>query len=155
VTDPRTRAALDPTDKAIIEQLQHDGRRPYTRIGKEVGLSEAAVRQRVQRLIEAGVMQIVAVTDPKSVGFLRQAMIGVKVTGDVTGVADALAAMPEVEYVVMTAGAMDLLLEVVVEDDERLLELLNTKIRRLEGVQITETVIYLHIHKQTYQWGTR
>jgi len=155
VTEPRSRPALDAIDKAIIEQLQDDGRRPYTRIGTEVGLSEAAVRQRVQRLIEAGVMQIVAVTDPKSVGFLRQAMIGVKVSGDVTGVADALAAMPEVEYVVMTAGAMDLLLEVVVEDDERLLELLNTKIRRLDGVQITETVIYLHIHKQTYQWGTR
>ena len=155
MTEPRSRPALDAIDKAIIEQLQDDGRRPYTRIGTEVGLSEAAVRQRVQRLIEAGVMQIVAVTDPRSVGFLRQAMIGVKVTGDVTGVADALAAMPEVEYVVMTAGAMDLLLEVVVEDDERLLELLNTKIRRLDGVQITETVIYLHIHKQTYQWGTR
>ncbi len=155
MTEPRSRPALDAIDKAIIEQLQDDGRRPYTRIGTEVGLSEAAVRQRVQRLIEAGVMQIVAVTDPKSVGFLRQAMIGVKVSGDVTGVADALAAMPEVEYVVMTAGAMDLLLEVVVEDDERLLELLNTKIRRLDGVQITETVIYLHIHKQTYQWGTR
>jgi Lrp/AsnC family transcriptional regulator, regulator for asnA, asnC and gidA len=146
---------VDDIDKAIIEQLQEDGRRPYTRIATRVGLSEAAVRQRVQRLIETGVMQIVAVTDPTSVGFLRQAMIGMKVTGDVMAAADALAAMPEVEYVVVTAGATDLLVEVVVEDDDRLLELLNTKIRRLDGVQITETLIYLHIHKESYQWGTR
>jgi len=155
MNDPRGRPSLDDIDKAIIEQLQHDGRRPYTHIARQVGLSEAAVRQRVQRLIESGVMQIVAVTDPKSVGFLRQAMIGVKVTGDVMRVADALAALPEVEYVVVTAGAFDLLVEVVVEDDEGLLDLLNGKIRRLDGVQMTETFIYLHIHKETYQWGTR
>jgi len=155
VTVPRGRAPLDDIDKAIIEQLQEDGRRPYTRMAKEVGLSEAAVRQRVQRLIETGVMQIVAVTDPTSVGFLRQAMIGLKVSGDVMAAADALAAMPEVEYVVVTAGGVDLLVEVVVEDDDRLLELLNRKIRRLDGVQVTETLIYLRIHKESYQWGTR
>jgi Lrp/AsnC family transcriptional regulator for asnA, asnC and gidA len=155
MTVARGGVALDGTDKAIIEQLQQDGRRPYTHIAKKVGLSEAAVRQRVQRLIESGVMQIVAVTDPKSVGFLRQAMIGVKVSGDVMAVADALAALPEVEYVVVTAGALDLLVEVVVEDDEGLLELLNAKVRTLDGVQVTETFIYLHIHKETYHWGTR
>ena len=155
MTVARGGVALDHTDKAIIEQLQQDGRRPYTHIAKKVGLSEAAVRQRVQRLIESGVMQIVAVTDPKSVGFLRQAMIGVKVSGDVMAVADALAALPEVEYVVVTAGALDLLVEVVVEDDEGLLELLNAKVRTLDGVQVTETFIYLHIHKETYHWGTR
>jgi len=152
---PAVRAVLDDVDKAIIEQLQQDGRRPYTHIAPNVGLSEAAVRQRVQRLIDAGVMQIVAVTDPASVGFLRQAMIGIKVGGDVMKVADAMAALPEVEYVVVVAGGLDLLVEVVVEDDERLLELLNAKIRRIRGVQATETFIYLRTHKETYQWGTR
>jgi len=155
MTGPRGGVVPDAIDKAIIEQLQEDGRRPYTQIAKRVGLSEAAVRQRVQRLTDAKVMQIVAVTDPKSVGFTRQAMIGVKVNGDVMAAADALAAFAEVEYVVVTAGSIDLLVEVVVEDDERLLELLNAKVRRLKGVQITETFIYLHIHKETYQWGTR
>ena len=67
---------LDAVSKAIIEQLQTDGRRSYAEIGKAVGLSEAAVRQRVQKLTESGVMQVVAVTDPMQLGFYRQAMIG-------------------------------------------------------------------------------
>jgi len=155
VTASRGRPPVDDLDKAIIEQLQEDGRRAYTQVARSVGLSEAAVRQRVQRMIESGVMQIVAVTDPTAVGFARQAMIGVKVSGDVMAAADALAALPDVEYVVVTAGAIDLLVEVVAEDDAGLLELLNTKIRRLPGVQVTETLIYLRVHKESYQWGTR
>ncbi|HAM02957.1 MAG TPA: AsnC family transcriptional regulator [Acidimicrobiaceae bacterium] len=144
---------LDDVDRRIIAELQVDGRRPYTQIAPSVGLSEGAVRQRVQRLVDAGVMQIVAVTDPRVLGFGRQAMIGLKVEGDTRLVADALAAMPEVEYVVLTAGATDVLAEVVVEDDERLIDLLNEKIRKLAGVRETETTIYLRIHKETYQWG--
>ena len=105
-------------------------------------------------LIDAGVMQIVAVTDPRVLGFNRQAMIGLKIEGDTRRVAEAVADMHEVEYVVLTAGALDLLIEVVVEDDEHLLELLNEKIRPIEGVQTTETYIYLRIHKESYQWGT-
>jgi Lrp/AsnC family transcriptional regulator for asnA, asnC and gidA len=145
---------LDEIDRRIIEQLQADGRKPYTQMAPAVGLSEAAVRQRVQRLIDAGVMQIVAVTDPRVLGFSRQAMIGLKVEGDTRRVAEAVADLTEVEYVVLTAGALDLLLEVVVEDDEHLLELLNEKIRKIEGVRTTETYIYLRIHKESYQWGT-
>lgn len=146
---------LDATDKAIIEQLQQDGRRPYTRIGKAVGLSEAAVRQRVAHLVEAGVMQIVAVTDPLTLGFERMAMIGVKVEGDVRIAADKVAAIPEVDYVVICAGSFDMLLEVVCEDDEALFALLNDKIRAVPGVRATETFIYLQLRKQTYSWGTR
>lgn len=147
--------ALDPIDKAIIEQLQQDGRRPYTRIGKAVGLSEAAVRQRVAQLVDAGVMQIVAVTDPLMLGFERMAMIGVKVEGDVRVAADKVAAIPEVDYVVVTAGSFDLLLEVVCEDDDALFSLLNDKIRAIPEVRATETFIYLQLRKQTYSWGTR
>jgi len=147
------KAALDEVDKRIIEQLQQDGRRPYTQIAPAVGLSEAAVRQRVQRLIDSGVMQIVGVTDPKMVGYGRQAMIGLSVDGDTRKIADAVAALDEVVYVVLTAGSLDLLVEVVVEDDERLLDLLNKKIRTIEGVRDTETFMYLRIHKETYAWG--
>src|SRR5881398_4120649 len=93
----RNQMALDDVSKAIIEQLQQDGRRSYAAIGKVVGLSEAAVRQRVQRLIDSGVMQIVAVTDPMELGFARQAMIGLTVEGPLEPVADALAAMQEIE----------------------------------------------------------
>ena len=144
---------LDDVDKRIIEQLQQDGRRPYTQIAPAVGLSEAAVRQRVQRLIDSGVMQIVGVTDPKMVGFGRQAMIGLTVEGDTREIADAVAAFDEVVYVVLTAGSLDVLVEVVVRDDEHLLDLLNHKIRTIEGVRDTETFMYLRIHKETYAWG--
>jgi len=141
--------------KAIIEQLQEDGRQSYATIAKRVGLSEAAVRQRVQRLLDQEVMQIVAVTDPLQVGFRRQAMIGIRVEGDLTMVAEKLGAMPEVSYVVITAGSFDLLAEVVCEDDEQLLELLTHQIRTLPGVQVTETFVYLKLNKQHYNWGTR
>ena len=148
-------AALDDVDRRIVTELQHDGRKPFTQIAPVVGLSEAAVRQRVQRLLHDGVVQIVAVADPRVLGFDRQAMVGIRVEGDIRRVADALAEMPEVEYVVLTAGSLDLLAEVVVESDERLVELLNDKIRALPGVRETETWIYLRIHKETYEWGRR
>lgn len=151
----RTAIALDDTSKAIIEQLQADGRRSYADIGRSVGLSEAATRQRVQRLVDSGVMQIVAVTDPMQLGFARQAMIGIKVTGDVSVVADALAELPSVSYVVMTAGSFDLLAEVVCASDDELIGILNRDIRGLDGVVSTETFVYLKLHKQLYDWGTR
>jgi Lrp/AsnC family transcriptional regulator, regulator for asnA, asnC and gidA len=146
---------LDEISKAIVEQLQQDGRRSYAAIAKAVGLSEAAVRQRVQRLLEAGVMQIVAVTDPTTLGFLRWAMVGLRVDGDLSVVADKLAAIPEVDYVVITAGSFDILAEVVCEDDAHLLRLLNDEIRALPQVRGTETFVYLRLAKQTYTWGTR
>ena len=151
----RDSSLLDATSKAIIEQLQDDGRRPYAAIGKAVGLSEAAVRQRVQRLIDNGVMQIVAVTDPLEVGFARQAMIGIRVEGPVSAVADELAGMAEIDYVVVTAGSFDVMAEVVCESDEQLLDVLSTRIRTLPGVRSTETFVYLHLRKQTYSWGVR
>lgn len=146
---------LDSVSKAIIEQLQLDGRRSYAEIGKAVGLSEAAVRQRVQKLTESGVMQIVAVTDPMQLGFYRQAMIGIRVSGDTRVIADRLAAMASVDYVVLTAGNFDILAEVVCENDDELIDLLNSEIRTLEGVSSTETFVYLRLHKQLYDWGTR
>ena len=154
-TDRPPRPVLDDLSKRIIEQLQEDGRRAYATIGRAVGLSEAAVRQRVQRLIESGVMQVVAVTDPMQVGFSRQAMIGITVEGDIVAVADALAEIPQVDYVVVTAGSFDVLAEVVCEDDDSLLELLNDRVRALPGVRSTETFVYLRLRKQLYNWGTR
>ncbi len=147
--------SLDEVSKAIIEQLQQDGRRSYAAIGKVVGLSEAAVRQRVQRLVESGVMQVVAVTNPLELGFGRQAMIGIRVEGELEQVADALAAMDEVDYVVITAGSFDILVEVVVEDDHELLEVLSTRIRSIPSVRSTESFMYLSLRKQTYSWGVR
>ena len=146
---------LDELSKKIIEHLQVDGRQSYATIAKAVGLSEAAVRQRAQRMLEAGVMQIVAVTDPRQVGFARQAMIGLTVDGPLAPVADALVEMQAVDYVVTTAGSFDILAEVVCEDDHELLDLLNEQIRVIPGVRTTETFVYLRLDKQHYDWGTR
>ena len=147
-------AGLDDLSKQIVEQLQQDGRRSYAAIGKAIGLSEAAVRQRVQRLLDCGAMQIVAVTDPMTVGFRRQTMIGIRCGDDLERVADQLAGMDEIDYVVITAGSFDLLIEVVCEDDDQLLEILS-RVRSIPSVTTTETFVYLKLCKQTYSWGTR
>jgi Lrp/AsnC family transcriptional regulator for asnA, asnC and gidA len=151
MTDP----ILDDVNKQIIELLQRDGRMSYAALAKVVGLSEAAVRQRVQRLLDTGVMQIVAVTDPLTLGFARQVMVGLKVNGDMRPVAKSLSEIPEVDYVVICAGAYDLLAELVCVDDDHLLTLLNDRIRAIPGVTGTETFVYLKLAKQTYAWGTR
>ena len=145
---------LDDLSKQIIEQLQQDGRRSYAAIGKAVGLSEAAVRQRVQRLVDTGALQIVGVTDPLTLGFQRQAMIGIRCSGDLERVAAQLAGMDEIDYVVITAGSFDVLVEVVCEDDDQLLEILG-RLRSIPSVTTTETFVYLKLRKQTYSWGTR
>jgi Lrp/AsnC family transcriptional regulator for asnA, asnC and gidA len=150
-----TDLALDDINKQIIEHLQRDGRMSYAALAKTIGLSEAAVRQRVQRLLDGGMMQIVAVTDPLMLGFARQAMVGVKVTGDLRKTADLLAEIPEVDYVVICAGGYDLLVELVCTNDDHLLRLLNDAIRTVPGVTATETFMYLKLAKQSYAWGTR
>jgi Lrp/AsnC family transcriptional regulator for asnA, asnC and gidA len=150
-----TEPVLDEANKRIIELLQRDGRLSYASIAKIVGLSEAAVRQRVQRLLDNNVMQIVAVTDPLTLGFARQVMVGITVEGDTRPIAKALAEIPAVDYVVLCAGRYDLLVELVCTDDEHLLDLLNEQIRAISGVTGTETFLYLKLVKQTYAWGTR
>ena len=153
-------AALDPVplddiDKRIITELQLDGRLPYARLGPAVGLSQAAARQRVQRLIERGVMQVVAVTDPLALGFNLEAMIGIRADGDLRALARTLAAIDEIDYVVVTSGGYDVLVETVCEGTDELLDLLNDRIRTLPGVRSADAFPYLHLEKQTYAWGVR
>ena len=144
---------LDDKAKRIIELLQGDGRMSYSAIAKDVGLSEAAVRHRVQKLIEGGVVQIVAVTDPMQMGFARQAMIGIKVTGDVQEVAAKLGEMDELDYIVITTGRFDLLAELVATSDDELLDIISRRVSTIEGVVSTETFVYMRLVKQTYAWG--
>jgi len=147
---------VSPLDKRIIEHLQQDGRRPFTQIASDLGVSEAAVRARTNRLVERGVLQVVGVTDPLRLGFQQMAMIGIRCDRDMLiDVSEKIAEMPEVDYVVITAGTYDLLIETVCEDNEALLRFLAEKLRRIDGVRDTETFVYLRMVKQTYQWGTR
>ena len=143
-------------DKRILEHLQEDGRKPFTQIAAELGVSEAAVRARTNRLVERGIVQIVGVTDPLRLGFHQMAMIGVRCERNkLVEVADQIALLPEVDYVVITAGTFDILIEIACEDNAALLVFLNDRLRAIEGVRDTETFVYLRMVKQTYQWGTR
>jgi Lrp/AsnC family transcriptional regulator for asnA, asnC and gidA len=151
---PSAAPPLDEVGKAILRQLQEDGRRSYTAIGAAVGLSEAAVRQRVKALVDGGLLQIVAVTDPLTLGFGVMAGVGVTCTGDARTVADAVSAIDEVDYCVLTTGRFDLQLELVCRDNDHLLSVINDQIRSVHGVRETETSMYLRVHKQTYNYGT-
>jgi Lrp/AsnC family transcriptional regulator for asnA, asnC and gidA len=145
---------LDDKDKAIIRQLQVDGRMAYAQLAPLVGLSEAATRQRVNRLTERGVMSIVAVTDPLALGYGYQAMLGIQIDTEVAKTAEKLGQIDELEYVVIAAGRYDVLAEVVCRDADHLLGVIDEKIRRVSGVRTVETLTYLRIVKQQYDWGT-
>jgi len=152
----RSSEEVSELDKRIIEHLQEDGRRPFTQIAAHLGVSEAAVRARTSRLIERGILQIVGVTDPLKLGYDQMALVGVRCRGDrLMEAAEEIGKLPEVIYVVVTAGAFDLLVEAVCEDNEALLRFLAEKLRRVPGVESTETFVYLRIVKQTYQLGGR
>ena len=144
---------MDETNRAIVRLLQIDGRRAYADIAKEVGLSEAAVRQRVRRLLDTGVIQIVAVTDQIQMGYPRAAMVAISVDGEIQACADLISQIQEVDYLVSTAGGIDFFAEVYASDDDHLLTILN-RIRSIPGVRNAQTYLYFGIHKQTYQWGT-
>src|SRR6187455_339292 len=151
----RAAGEVSELDKRIIEHLQEDGRRPFTQIAADLGVSEAAVRARTNRLVERGFLQIVGVADPEKLGF-QQALIGVRCEpGKLLEVAEKLAELAEVDYVVVTAGRYDILIETVSEDNEGLLRFLNDRLQRIDGVRETETFTYLRLVKQTYQFGTR
>jgi Lrp/AsnC family transcriptional regulator for asnA, asnC and gidA len=150
------RPLLDDLDKSIIKALQMDGRRPYAQIGRELKVPEATVRQRAERLISRGVVQVVGVTDPLAMGFGQPAFIGLHVDGGrIEAVAEAVAALDEVTYVVITAGRFDMICEVVCEDNEHLLRVLSEDLARIDGVKSTETMVELRFVKESYRWGTR
>ncbi|MEV8608447.1 Lrp/AsnC family transcriptional regulator [Amycolatopsis sp. NPDC051373] len=153
VEELRAPKALDGTDRTLIALLQNDGRASFTALAKAVGLSEGAVRQRVQRLLRDDMMQIVAVTAPENVDLTRQAMIGVTVSGDPREVANRLSDLADVHQVVLCAGRFDLLASLLCRDDEHLLAVLGDQVRPIPGVTSTELFVYLKLAKQNYAWG--
>ena len=149
---PRRR--LDRLDTTIIEALQKDGREPFRRIAAVAGVSEATVRARYSRLCEDGILQVTAVTNPLGLGFEAEAMIGISASGSPQALADELSRWDEVDYVVITAGRFDVIIEVLCVDRRHLLEVTN-RIRALDGVHSTESFLYLELWKQLYDWGAR
>ena len=142
-------------DREIIAILQSDGRRSFTRVAEQVGVSESVVRYRVQRLERAGVLQIVAVADPLKVGFEFMAFIGIKVTpGRLEGVIAALVEVQETSYVANLAGSFDLIAEVICRDASHFAEVLTRKIQRISGIVDTQSFVELGIHKMSFGWAT-
>jgi Lrp/AsnC family transcriptional regulator for asnA, asnC and gidA len=148
------RVEFDAADKAIIRELQVDGRMAYAKLAPLVGLSEAATRQRVHRLVDRRVMEIVAVTDPAMLGLKHQSMVGINVNAHVQNIADQLAKIDAIDYLVVTAGRYDILAEVFCSDTEEFLSIVNDQIRPIVGITNLEILTYLDLAKQSYNWGT-
>ena len=150
VSTPRR---IDALDQGIVEALQANGRESCRAVAARRGVSEAAGRARDARRGDADHLQVVGVTNPLGLGF-EQALIGVKTAGSPQPVADEISTWAEADYVVITAGQYDLVVELVAEDRRDLLELTD-RMRALAGVVSTETFLYLDLVKQLYDWGTR
>jgi Lrp/AsnC family transcriptional regulator for asnA, asnC and gidA len=145
--------SIDAVDRAIIRELQDDGRASYADLGTSVGLSPPAVRQRMQRLIDSGLLQVVAVTDPLKLGLPVMALVGIAVDGDIREVADAVGSIDDVIYVVLTSGSFDLFAEVVCADMDQLFEVVNGRLKGIAGVRTTESFVYFDIHTHRFNWG--
>jgi Lrp/AsnC family transcriptional regulator for asnA, asnC and gidA len=145
---------LDRIDQRLIEALQKNGREPFRRIAAEVGVSEATIRARYQRLCEDNILQVTGVTNPLGLGFEAQAMVGSRTSGAPEPVAEEIARWDEAGYVVVTAGQFDILVELVCADRRQLLAVTN-RMRELDGVVSTESFLYLELWKQLYDWGAR
>ena len=150
-----TMMSLDDTDRKLIDALQRDGRASYADLAELVGLSPAATRLRVQRLLDAGVVQVVGVTNPLALGYPVMAALGVRVERNVRNVADRIADIEGVIYVVFTSGSFDLLVEVLCADSSRLLHVIDDEIRAIADVRSVESFTYFGIHTHRFVWGTR
>jgi len=145
-------ASLDDLDGRLIAALQDNGREKFRALAGQLGCSEATIRNRYSRLVDSGVMQVTAVTNPLGMGYDAMAMLGITVDGPPELVADQLATWQEAIYVVVVAGRFDVLVELVSRDRRDLLELI-TRVRTLEGVTTTETFVYLDLAKQLFDFG--
>jgi Lrp/AsnC family transcriptional regulator for asnA, asnC and gidA len=145
---------IDDIDRSIISHLQFDGRAPYTKIAEELDISEGAVRRRVSKLIDAGVMQIVAIVEPDKLGWNETGIIGITVQAHrIQEVAEAVSRLSEISYLVQAAGEFDLLAEVFCRDREHFVSFLNDKLQKIPGVERTQSFLILKMHKLSYRWG--
>lgn len=136
----RSRIELDSHDRALITELQRDGRAPFVELARRVGLSEKTVRARVTALLDGDVIRVVALTSPRSLGFNAIAMVGLTTdpATPASDVARAIAAIEGVDYVVVTTGRFSVIVEVITTDREALREIIETKIGATPGVRSME-----------------
>jgi Lrp/AsnC family transcriptional regulator for asnA, asnC and gidA len=154
MSEPETISSkIDDIDLQIIKILNEDGRTPFSQIAQQLDVSTGMIRQRYQRLVQDGVLQVVAVTNPLLMGFTTMAQIGAKVdVGRLQEIAEQIAAFEEVVYLVLITGSYDLHIEVVCRDKSHLMDFLTNKLYSVEGIKDSETFIYMHIAKEVYTW---
>jgi Lrp/AsnC family transcriptional regulator for asnA, asnC and gidA len=145
---------LDRLDRGIIAALQVDGRRAYSRIAAEVGVSESVIRYRVRRLEDAGILRIVGIADPMRMGFGLMALVGVKATvGRLDDICAQLERLSAVTHLVVTTGGFDVFVEVLCRDTAHFAEVLTERIGMIDGVTDTQSFLVLQVRKTSYDWG--
>jgi Lrp/AsnC family transcriptional regulator for asnA, asnC and gidA len=142
---------IDTIDRRLLDLLQRDGRMPFSKLAGEAGISRAAATERVRKLIQNGVLAIVAATDLMCLGYLVRTVMCRIEQGPRRTTARRLAALPEVTYCIVGAGSADLQLEIACRNPEHLAEVLE-KIAAVEGVRIVDTFEFLEMVKQSYGW---
>jgi Lrp/AsnC family transcriptional regulator, regulator for asnA, asnC and gidA len=146
---------LDPVDCELIRLLQRDGRIPNTVLAKKIGVSEATVRTRLNRLIQDEVIQIVAVSNPMKLGFEIVGIIRIHVDiHKIDHITRELKKLDALWFIVHTTGGTGIDAEFVVKDIQELNALIFEKINRIDGVNQTETSLILKYVKRNYDWGT-
>ena len=144
---------LDALDRKIIDALQQDGRRPYTTVARDLGVSEATIRKRVSRLQRKGVLQIVAAVDALTLGYVR-AEVGIRVLGpSISKVVKRLEAVPEVSYIELLLGSFDISVTLNCTDNDHLLAVLGDDIRSIPGVEVVDAWTVLKVTKDIYHWS--
>ncbi|NLN16189.1 MAG: Lrp/AsnC family transcriptional regulator [Firmicutes bacterium] len=142
---------LDELDKEIIAILREDGKTPYTTVAAKVGVAEATVRKRVNRLLDAGVLRITAAVNPEKIGLTTQAIVGVKVEGkDVETIIERLSAMDNVRYIGVCTGDYDLMLHVAMPSSEELFHFLTRTLREIPGVGQSQTSLIMKVFKEAW-----
>jgi Lrp/AsnC family transcriptional regulator for asnA, asnC and gidA len=142
---------LDEVDRQIVAALQEDGRVPFAQIAEKLNVSAGMVRVRYNRLVEMGLLRVMAITNPLRIGYTTMALIGIKTAGEkLLEVADKIAALEEVIYLVVVSGAYDIIAEVVCRDQDHLLRFLTERLYQIDGVRESESFIHLKIVKEIY-----
>jgi len=145
---------LDEKDRAIVSILQYDGRTPFTKIAEELNITEGSVRNRVKRLIETQKLKIVGIAQPEEMGWTEAGIIGINVQTDrIMEVAEAIAQLPEVSYLIQAAGEFDFFAEVYCRDRDHFVSFLNNRLQKIPGVDRTQSFLILKMHKLSYRWG--
>ena len=142
---------MDELDRKIINLLERNGRASNARIARDVGVSEGTVRRRLKRLISERIINIIALPDPRKLGYNSEALIGVQVDPDkVDDVATKMAKLEYTRWVTITTGTYDVFAWATLQNAESLGRFLRDEVGGIDGVRRTETFVNLQVMKREF-----